>query len=453
MSLLKDLFSFLRSVRLTISLFLVLAGSAILGTLIPQNIAPTTYRALYGEFAARLLEVLGMTDLYHSGWFIALLVLLTLNLIACSLHRFPKTWKLLRSRQPPLTDRLAKTLPFLQTYEVQGEPHGILDMIRKRLRRRGWSVREERIGEALHLMAQRGRYGKLGVFVTHLGVMVILLGGLLTFSLGFKGYVQIEEGESVARVQERGRGIWRDLGFKVRCDQFQATFYPDGTPKEYRSDLSFLEDGKVVIRGPLRVNHPLRFQGFAFFQSSYGVTSSLTLEASENSGVPPQRIKLELGETAQLDTRKNLDIRPLRYEINHEGEGPAVLLAILRPGMHPLGGWLILNGEPLSFMGWRIKLVEADERQWTGLQVKKDPGVIPVWVGCGLVLVGCIMAFFIIQRRIWIRIGEAGGQVICVLGATSQKGRQVMAERTQELLGELENSGRVRLLEGKLGNG
>ncbi|MBW1936796.1 MAG: cytochrome c biogenesis protein ResB [Deltaproteobacteria bacterium] len=47
-------------------------------------------------------------------------------------------------------------------------------------------------------------------------------------------------------------------------------FYPNGTPKEYRSDLSFLVEGKVAHRGVLLVNHPITFKGITFYQASYG---------------------------------------------------------------------------------------------------------------------------------------------------------------------------------------
>jgi cytochrome c biogenesis protein len=452
-SLVKAVLSFLRSVRLTILLFLVLAVSAILGTLIPQGLTSAQYKAIYGDVAARLLLALGVTDLYHSVGFVGLLVILSLNLIACSLHRLPTTWKVFRTPQQPLSDGSGRMLSFSRAYDLDGEEQEVLELIRTSLGRRRWSVREERIGEQMHLMAQKGRYGRFGVFITHLGIMVILVGALLTFALGFKGYVQIEEGDMVRRVQDGTHGVWRDLDFQVRCDKFQVTFYPDGTPREYRSDVSFLRDGRVVMQGPLRVNHPLCFEGFDFFQSSYGVSSTITLEASDQDEAAPHQLQLALGETGKLDDRRNLYIRPLRYEPDHEGEGPAVLLAILWPGGHPVGGWTKKDGESLSALGWTFKLLEAKERYWTGLQVKRDPGAIPVWCGSGLVLIGCYLAFFVMHWRVWVRVGRSKGKRFCIVAASASKGREALINKVEELCHDLEESAGVRLREKPFGDG
>jgi cytochrome c biogenesis protein len=59
-----------------------------------------------------------------------------------------------------------------------------------------------------------------------------------------------------------------------------------------------------------------------------------------------------------------------------------------------------------------FNFVKADEKMFTGLQVAKDPGVWVVWLGCTLMVLGCMMAFFMSHKRVWIRI---------------EKGRAVMA--------------------------
>jgi cytochrome c biogenesis protein len=45
-----------------------------------------------------------------------------------------------------------------------------------------------------------------------------------------------------------------------------------------------------------------------------------------------------------------------------------------------------------------------EQRQYTGLQVAKDPGVWVVWLGCTLLVVGSIVAFFLSHRRVWVSI-------------------------------------------------
>ena len=41
-------------------------------------------------------------------------------------------------------------------------------------------------------------------------------------------------------------------------------------PKEYRSSLTILEDGRPVLTKEIIVNDPLRYKGVSMYQSSYG---------------------------------------------------------------------------------------------------------------------------------------------------------------------------------------
>jgi cytochrome c biogenesis protein len=439
----------LRSLRLTIVLFLVLACAAILGTLIPQNLDLQEYHRIYGNLAAQIFQLLHITDLYHSGWFFALMGALVLNLIACSVHRFPRAWKAVRAPQRPLTDRLWESLPVRRLLRAEQSPDQLLAGIREGLGR-GWgSPREERVGEEIHLMARRGRYGRLGVFVTHLGVVVILLGATLGSTLGFKGSMQIPQGDALSRVRAQRGEAWLELPFQVRCDVFEMSSYPDGTPKEYRSDLSFLQGGAVALQGRLRVNHPMEFGGYVFYQSSYGSSAAVTLEAVGNPAEGARQVQLQLGETGTLDPEGKLLVRPLRYESNLQGRGPAVLLAYQRTGERPAGGWM-WKGSPGSPMdGWSVRFVAVKERFWTGLQVKRDPGTGVVWIGCVLMLVGCGLAFFVPDRRIWVRLRREKGKTMGHVAASAGKGRQGLEEKVEGLCRAWEEKAGVRVMEGR----
>jgi hypothetical protein len=60
------------------------------------------------------------------------------------------------------------------------------------------------------------------------------------------------------------------------------------TPKQYTSKVTFLEDGLEMKRGEVRVNAPLKYGGFAFYQSSYGkdVAEFTVLQVKRDPGVP-----------------------------------------------------------------------------------------------------------------------------------------------------------------------
>jgi len=61
---------------------------------------------------------------------------------------------------------------------------------------------------------------------------------------------------------------------------------------------------------------------------------------------------------------------------------------------------------------------------FTGLQVAKDPGVNVVWLGCTLMVVGIIMAFFLSHQRVWIRLSPSqDGRVEVVLAGSASRNR------------------------------
>lgn len=74
----------LTSLRFVVILLLALIVSVILGSLIPQNATEEEYRQLFGETWFRLLRTAGLTNVYHSAWFVTGLFLLALSTLVCS---------------------------------------------------------------------------------------------------------------------------------------------------------------------------------------------------------------------------------------------------------------------------------------------------------------------------------------------------------------------------------
>ncbi len=422
----------LSSLKLTLALFLLLAAASVLGTLVPQNLQDEEYLRIYGTVAARLLEALGITNLFHSWWFLALLGGLVVHLTACSLKRLPATWKALRTPQRPLSHALFHSLPVKRVLEAEKAPR-LVESLKAEMLGAGWKPREERVGEGIHLLAQRGSWSRLGAYVAHTGVLLVLLGAGLGFAFGFKGFVQIQEGQEVDRVQERGGKGWRQLGFQVRCERFQVATYPDGTPREYRSDLVFLKDGKVALQGPLRVNHPLSFGGYVFYQASYGAFASVTLEARRDSAMEPRRFIMEPGDTVSLDPQGRVLVKFLKYESDLQGRGPAVLLSHLKSDGPPATGWVFQRDSKAVLEGWHLRLSEARETRWTGLQVKQDPGVWVVWVGSFLIMAGCAMAFLGAHKRLWVRLEPRKNRMLCWVAGSSTRDLPGLTRAVEEL--------------------
>jgi len=81
-------------------------------------------------------------------------------------------------------------------------------------------------------------------------------------------------------------------------------------------------------------------------------------------------------------------------------------------------------------------------KDFTVLQVTKDPGVPVVWIGCALLVLGLIMAFFIPHRRLWVHMsGEKGKPLKVVLGGHTNRNRVSFEREFADVIQRLEQLG------------
>ncbi len=85
----SDITAFFTSVRTTITLLFLLAAGSIVGTIIPQSASPDQITGISSPIYFRLVVILDLHNVYRSWWFVALLILLSLNLLGCLLRRLP----------------------------------------------------------------------------------------------------------------------------------------------------------------------------------------------------------------------------------------------------------------------------------------------------------------------------------------------------------------------------
>ena len=270
---------------------------------------------------------------------------------------------------------------------------------------------------AITLFSEKGRFSRLGVYITHLSIIIILIGGLIGSFYGFKGFVNILEGETIHQIylRTRDKEIPKPIDFSVRCDDFKIVFYDlpgkQKHVKEYTSILSILENGKEVLKETIRVNHPLHYKGWAFYQSSYGALHEVTLGVSQKERNEKTLLRLLEGDTIRIPNSNAL-IRLLKYapQVHNLGQGAQVLL--FRPNQEPRAQWVV-KGMPQSGQSKEDDLVLSFEgvtsKEYTGLQVAKDPGVWVVWSGCGLLIFGLIVSFFFSHQKVWVRIPKGPG--------------------------------------------
>lgn len=87
----KRIWDFFCSVKLAVIIIIVSAVICGVGTMILQQKTPAEYASKYGKGVASFLQVTQLTDVFHSYWFTALLLLLCTNLTCCTIKRWRNT--------------------------------------------------------------------------------------------------------------------------------------------------------------------------------------------------------------------------------------------------------------------------------------------------------------------------------------------------------------------------
>jgi len=398
-------YSNLASMKLTVFLFLALAMGSLIGTLLPQGLTELELQNRFGPRAVWWIQTLGLHDVYHTGWFRVLLVLLSANLIVCSIQRLPKTLKLIKRREERIKpEKLSK---FTYHFELTSRlPLNEVELrLPKIIAQEFGPVRTLPDSNAYGGVSEKGRFSPLMVYVVHASVLLILVGALIGSIFGFKGFMNITEGDTAHEViLSSGQGALA-LPFAVRCDDFDVSFYDTGAPQEFRSDLSIVEDGREVVKRPIRVNDPLSYRGITFYQASYGaVIKNAEVEFQETGSGKVFKINLPYMRPVTIPgTSDQLQLIEYRQDFSHFG--PALAIALLREGKESTGSWILVDRP--EFHGnrvedYRVKVLKADQSYFTGLQVKRDPGVWLVWLGFTTLLLGIGSTFCMSHRKIWV---------------------------------------------------
>ena len=469
----NPLWKFFSSVKLTIVLLLSLALTSIIGTVIPQNENPDAYLHAYGAFRYQLLSTLGIFDMYHAWWFQGLLFLLTINIVVCSIDRLSGSWKLIFTRNPKVRPERFSKRPDARTLTDKRDAEALVTVFEPIVARRYRYCKVIRSDEGAVIYGEKGRWSRLGVYIVHLSVILLLVGGLAGSFFGFEGYVNIAEGESTDTIRIRNTGQIHRLDFQIRCDDFKLTLYETGAPKEYRSALSILEAGSAVKQKDIIVNDPLRYRGINIFQSSYGklppakmsrpekqapgpaesYTFNFTSRASGMSytltasvGVPveiPEGLGKFVVMAYEADaTFRGMDVgASLKGMLTPPGGEPVDILLPLKFGNFDKmrGGdvMIAVANQPQEEFSPRQP---AEARYYTGLQVTRDPGVWLVYTGFILMIAGCFVAFYLSHQQVCIVIERLAKNSRVTFAGTTNRNKLAMKNTIEKIFSAMTGS-------------
>jgi cytochrome c biogenesis protein len=423
----NKIWNFLCSIKLTIFILVLLAATSIIGTIIPQGEAGEEFIKNVSPTLQKIIISFYLYDMYHSAWFQLIIFILTLNLIACSMNKIPGTIRLFKKLPSPDREKIFADIPTDRIITSSLDKNDTASVAREIISRQYTRIAEKDTEDKAYFYGDKGRYSLFGVYLVHFSVLLILVGAIIGSLFGFKGYVNILEGESIDYITPTGVSGHNhiDLGFTVSCDKFSVDFYDNGQPKEYKSDIRFSIDGNTVKQGHLLVNHPLTFMGITFYQSNYdSVPGDEAFITVHQKGYEEQiKLKIEQGKPSPLPNNGGeITLEDIRDDFMRMG--PAIKVHVKPVTGEEADIWLFKNYtdirqrfssefeqfprfNPSIIAPYTFSLEGIETRYYTGLQVNKDPGLPFIYTGFFVIVIGLIMTFFTSHRRIWIKIDDS----------------------------------------------
>lgn len=437
------IWDFLCSLKLTIILLLLLALTSIIGTVIQQNAPAADYIREYGQANYELFKALQFTNMYSSSWFIGILALFSVNLICCSINNFPRVWKFVKEPMkipgPATLKGAANRAEFSSSEDKGAIAERLIPVLKKEFSKPILTKQDDKI----YLFAQKGIYSRFGAYMTHLSILIIMAGAITGNIWGYKAYVNIAEGSSINQVRSRADGEMIPLGFTVRCDDFDVSFYGNSQrPKDYNSDLVVLDQGKEVRKKTIEVNDPLTYKGITFYQSSYGPAGDAFFKVRVTDNASGEVIEVNAPQGRPVELPNGYSFAVTNFTQNDRNFGPAMQLRVNAPdGVrgNPFVVWQNYPQFDVKRDGiFSFALLGFEQPQYTGLQVTKDPGVNIVWLGCFLLIFGSLSAFFFSHKRLWVCLEDKGKKTGITIAANAHRNQPGFSLAFDELQQKIE---------------
>ena len=396
----KNNVSFVASVKLTVLSLSLIAATVLVGAWCPQEtqVGRDKVFEAFGDKYAPILIQMGISDIFHTPWFLFLIALITLNMVACSFQRvFPKV-RLLRQPMPFLKGVSIEKMPFVRTLNVGDEKDSsqVVSKVEEALRKSRYKV----LRQGDMLVGDFGKVGRLAATVTHIGLLTLVGGVTVTSWTGFSGFqpVKLEESMSFADSQHSKLWIGSLPDWTVRVNKTWKESYPGGEPKQWYSDLSVVSaEGKEMKRGTISVNNPLTYDGVDIYQASWGIDSLELLFNGQAKQLPLETMGTRHAAFLPLDRDSVL----IFSASDKDSSEPLRIFAKRSEWKAPKKIAEVKPGEAIDMGGVKLTFSRLIPR--TGLQYKKDPAIGVVFVAFGFIIVGVLLAA-IPFRQVWVSV-------------------------------------------------
>ncbi|WP_296945447.1 cytochrome c biogenesis protein ResB [uncultured Massilia sp.] len=328
------------SMRFAISLLMIIAIAAVIGTVMQQNQPMPNYMNQFGPFWFEIFDKLGLYAVYSAWWFLLSLAILIVSTGLCIARNAPKMLRDMRSWRESVREESLRNFHHKFAWTAPGAALPLAHQTAQRLDNAGYKVKLVDKPGGVLVAAKKGAGNKFGYIFAHTAIIVILVGGMMDSDFGirfqqwfmgktpfmgggliadiparhrlglnnpsFRGNTMIPEGQSSnTAIVPQGNGVMiQELPFTIKLNKFIIEFYSTGMPKLFASEVTIRdhETGKT-FDGTIKVNQPLIYRGVALYQSSFedgGSKLKLTGWPMTGSGAASFPVAGEVGSSSEL---------------------------------------------------------------------------------------------------------------------------------------------------------
>ena len=439
-SIFDKIWNFFTSIKVGVGIIAIIAIAAAIGTILPQEyFIPIGadplqhYTEQYGTFGT-LYYKLGFTQLYSSWWFVLLMGLLALSLIAASVDRGVPLYKSLKNQRAKKHASFFKRQRLFKEYESNENAQALAETFENK------KYKLKTDGD--HYLLEKGRLSRWGPYINHTGLIILLAGSMLRFFPGvyIDEIIYAQEGETVGIPTTDGQYYMRNDGFTLDTyDEDAGTVFDQSlqnnmemTISNFQTDITMFENKTADIVGSspdleeienysIRVNHPYYFDDYELYQSSYDNSQmkSMTFRLEDSEGnVLGENFTVGLDDPADsYEITEDITINMKAYspdflEIDENGTlisetpvptNPAFVFEVAAGDTSELSLLQIMNSTDITQDNeYSIKFVEAEEHMASVLTLKKDLSMPIIATGFVIFLIGLFIGSYINHRRIWI---------------------------------------------------
>ncbi|MFZ1343374.1 cytochrome c biogenesis protein ResB [Thiothrix eikelboomii] len=375
------LVDFLGSMNLAITLLVIVAIASVIGTVLKQNQPYPDYEIKFGKFWFEFFRSLGLYDVYSALWFLLILGFLLLSTTTCVIRNTPGILRELRHFREKAQEKSLRALHHSASFVSNQPLEAIQASSQQALKNQGFRFRTHQEGATHVVAAMKGGANKWGYWLTHIGMIVIFIGGLLDSKLpimlgewrgtiqpetrnipasevpaisqlgantySYRGSVDIPEGRTanIIFLPVRDGYLVQRLPYEIEVKAFRVEHYSTGQPKSFESDLVIHDpDLKEPLAHTISVNHPLIYKGTAIYQANFGdggsevelqfnpltkqyapqtLTGNISQEYNLSSSTDQYRL--------ELDNFRLFNINPVKNEQGIEEQrniGPSVIFRL-----------------------------------------------------------------------------------------------------------------------------